>query len=171
MDTPIIVLVLIIALVGGHLVQIVFERDDWPFAAYPMYAHVLVDRVRNPFVPLRPEHAEFEMGFLVLSAIAADGTGSVLTGTFYDPLLLPLDRLIVLRMLNERYKRGDDLGRAVGDFATWVGHQNARARTPRDLVALELQLYLWRTVPAHPERHHVPDEIQVVYRAPIARLA
>src|SRR6266536_1597714 len=108
MEPPPLVAILLLLIVVGHAVQILFERDDWPFAAYTMYAHLLSDRRRNPFLPLRPEHADFEAGFLVLTVVLADGKSETLTSSFTHPLLRPLDRLRVIRMLTERYRAGED---------------------------------------------------------------
>jgi hypothetical protein len=160
MDSSLIVEILIVAVIAGHVVQIVFERDDWPFAAYTMYAHLVGDRRRNPFVPLRPEHAAYEAGFLALVALRDDGSSEVLTRRFMHPLMRPLDRLRVLRMLTDRYKQGGDLRPLASSLGAWIAARDAAS----EVVALEVQLYLWRSIPALPERHHEPDEVQVLER-------
>jgi hypothetical protein len=168
MDTPIAVWILIVVLLGGHLVQVLFERDDWPFAAYTMYAHLIRDRVRNPFVPLRPEHSTFEAGILAITAIAADGSSEVLTKRFFHPLLRPLDRLRVIRLFTDRYKKGGDVRGPLSNLAAWIKARNATSEN-RPFVAVELQLFLWKTIPVHPQRHHPPDEVRDVERVEIAQ--
>src|SRR5688572_1308683 len=98
MELPIVATLLIILVVVGSLIQLVWDRDDWPLSNYSMYAHLVSDRANNPFVPLGKDH-DAEAGFMVLVLKMADGRSVPMTTRYAHPLLMPFERLRILRHL------------------------------------------------------------------------
>jgi hypothetical protein len=157
MDFPIVPTALIIALVVGSLIQLIWNRDDWPLSNYSMYSYLVSDHVNNPFVPVSPERGE--AGFLVLVLRLADGTSRPLTTVYAHPLLMPYERLRLLRHLMTLYKRGSDLTSTMQRLATWVHHRNTETSAAVPITSLALELYVWKRIPDRSEQHHAPDEI------------
>jgi hypothetical protein len=162
MELPLVPTLLIFVVVIGHLVQIIWRRDDWPLSSYAMYSHLVSDHKNNPFVPLRPEHRS-EAGFLVVVLQLLDGTSLPLTHTFTHRLLMPFDRLRIIRQLTSSFKAGRELQPRMQSLAAWVSLRNAESSSPLAIKSVDLQLYLWRRVPADPMRHEPPHDVVAVF--------
>ncbi len=167
MEFPIVPTALIVVIVGGSLIQLIWGRDDWPLSNYSMYAHLVVDRENNPFVPLKKEH-DGAAGFLVLALEMTNGSSMPLTTRYAHPLLMPFERLRILRHLTTLYKRGDDLSAPMKNLADWVSHRMRETGAREPVRALVLELYLWRRIPQSPEQHHPPDQVIRVAAAELA---
>lgn len=155
---PLVPVALMVLVILGNGVQLIFDRDDWPLSNYSMYAHLVADHARNPFVPVRPEH-ESEAGVLVLVAQLADGTAVPLTTRYAHPLLMPYERLRIIRHLTTLYRRRADVGPAMTNLAAWVRHRSQEIAYDRPIRGLSLELYLWHRLPDRPEKNHPPDRV------------
>lgn len=160
MELPLAPTLLIALIVVGHLVQLLWDRDDWPLSNYSMYSYSVHDHANNPFVPLRGDR-KADAGVLVLGIALADGTAQPLTTKYAHPLLMPYERLRILRHLTTLFKNGKDLGPAMKRLAEWVHHRNV---DKRPITAIVLELYIWHRIPEIPVRHHPPDEIVEIGR-------
>lgn len=164
MALPVAPTILIVIVIVGSLIQLIFNRDDWPLSNYSMYSYLVRDYEHNPFVPMRKDQ-KAEAGFLVLAIRLADGTSVPLTTKYANPLLMPFERLRIIRHLTTIYKKGGDVTPALARLAAWVHRRNIETGANQPIEALALDLYLWRTIPDAPQRHHTPDEIIEVGKA------
>lgn len=160
-DIPLMPTVLIVALVVGHIIQVVLDRDDWPFSSYAMYAYCIDDRENNPWVPLRPGQ-QAAVGFMVLVAQRADGTSEPLTLELENALLAPFDRLRVLRQVTATYRKGGNMEEQLRRVADLVVAPDRPPGSALEMKHLQLFLYTWREVPATPQKNHPPDAVELI---------
>ena len=151
--------------IGGHLFQIAFSRDDWPFSSYMMYAFRVDDWENNPFVPLRREtHSEFLFAFLALRLVLKDGTVVPLTDQILHPLLMPFDRLRIGRQLTRAFRKNEDLKKIAEPLAAWVARRNRQSKNQLPIFALEVHHLLWKAGCNNFRRNGPPDKCIVLVR-------
>jgi len=156
-----IVLSLVVVVIGGHAIEVVLRRDDWPFSAYEMYAHLIRDYEHSPYCPLPALVEPGDVAALVLTATFPGGRRTLLTTSLFHPLVFPLDRREITLCMSSSLRTGGSVDVLLtGLLRMTVWRAVTYGVTPP--IALEIALYKWRIADLRGQRHTPPDAIIAV---------
>lgn len=137
---------LIAFVVGGHLYDIVLDKENWPFSPYPMFSQV--DTART--------HAT-----LRVFGITSDGETPLLS----TELIHPLDQCrlaTALTRIRERESASADLREAVRDvWARYEARRRSGAHDGPPLQGARLYALRWR-LDAYARNAQQPDEREML---------
>jgi hypothetical protein len=143
---------LVTVMVGGHLYDLVTDREHWPFSQYPMYAHAA---------------REWSMLLPRLVGVRSDGGGEVeLWETRY---LEPFDQSRLLQALQTILQEPDGRSRATAALADCLARYERRRRDGAHdgpaLAGIRLYHVLWTLEPTaanvdHPDRRDLVLDVR-----------
>jgi hypothetical protein len=143
---------LMAVVVGGHLYDLVVDREHWPFSQYPMYAHAA---------------REWSMLVPRLVGVRADGGEITLWETRY---LEPFDQARLVQAIQALMQAPDGRSRAATALADCLARYERRRRAGVHdgpaLAALRLYHVLWTLQPSaanveHPDRRDLVLEVRL----------